>query len=153
MNLRFLKSRPGFTLIELLLVIGIVAILAVIVIVAINPNKPAADARNTQRRQDVNTIINAVYQHAIDNSGELPGCLPAAVVGDVYNVCTASTCEGVTNGCDLSMLVEKYIKAIPVDPSGATGEDSHYDITKEADGRITVTATAAENDESIAVSR
>ena len=73
-------SREGFTLIELLLVIGIIAILASIVIVAINPTKQMGDARNAQRRSDVNTILNAVYQYAIDNNGTMPGCLAAVAV-------------------------------------------------------------------------
>ena len=74
------SSREGFTLIELLLVIGIIAILASIVIVAINPTKQMGDARNAQRRSDVNTILNAVYQYAIDNNGTMPGCLAAMTV-------------------------------------------------------------------------
>ena len=147
------KSRSGFTLIELLLVIGIIAILASIVIVAINPTKQLADARNAQRRSDVNTVLNAVYQYAIDNNGTLPGCLPSAVVGTTYNVCLSNNCTGVTNGCNLAALTGTYIVSIPVDPSGATGNDTRYDIAKDANSRVTVTAASAEQGDTITVTR
>ncbi len=147
------KSRSGFTLIELLLVIGIIAILASIVIVAINPTKQLADARNAQRRSDVNTILNAVYQYAIDNSGTLPGCLPSATVGTTYNICTNAACTGVTNGCNLMALTGTYLVSLPVDPSGATGNDTRYDILKDANSRVTVTAGSAEQGETITVTR
>ena len=152
MDIRLLKKRSGFTLIELLLVIGIIAILASIVIVAINPTKQLADARNAQRRSDVNTILNAVYQFAIDNDGDLPGCLPAATAGTPYNICTIGACTGVTDGCSLAALTGTYLVSIPVDPSGATGNDTMYDITK-ANSRVTVEAPAAEQGETISVTR
>lgn len=153
MDVRLSRHRSGFTLIELLLVIGIIAILASIVIVAINPTKQLADARNAQRRSDVNTILNAVYQYAIDNNGTLPGCLPTATVGTAYNVCTISACTGVTNGCNLSSLTGTYIVSMPVDPSGAVGNDTRYDISKDASSRVTVLAPSAEQGATIRVTR
>ncbi len=143
-------TRSGFTLIELLLVIGIIAILASIVIVAINPTKQLGDARDAQRRSDVNTVLNAVYQYAIDNDGNLPGCL---ATGSGGNICVkGSACSGVTTGCDLDDLTDTYIVNIPVDPSGATENDTKYDISKGDGGRITVSATG-EQTPTISVTR
>ncbi|KKW40447.1 hypothetical protein A2454_01905 [Candidatus Peribacteria bacterium RIFOXYC2_FULL_55_14] len=129
-------TRAGFTLIELLLVIGIIAILASIVIVAINPTKQLGDARDAQRRSDVNTILNAVYQYAIDNNGTLPTCIDTTDRG----ICLTNDCTGVTSGCNLSALTGTYLVSIPVDPSGATGNDTNYNIQLTASNRVTVSA-------------
>lgn len=153
MNTRALRSgRAGFTLIELLLVIGIIAILASIVIVAINPTKQLADARDAQRRSDVNTILNAVYQYAIDNNGNLPGCLNGGTPGTAYNIILSNNSTGVSDPCNLSVLTGTYLVSIPVDPSGAAGNDTKYDITLTANNRVTVSAPSAEND-TISVTR
>jgi type IV pilus assembly protein PilA len=142
-------QRLGFTLIELLLVIGIIAILASIVIVAINPTKQVGDARDAQRRSDVNTILNAVYQYAIDNNGTLPTCIATTS----KNVCTGgSDCDSVTDGCDLDVLTGSYLVSIPTDPQGAAGNDTKYDIVKDANGRVTVSVTG-EQTTSISVTR
>jgi prepilin-type N-terminal cleavage/methylation domain-containing protein len=144
-------QRRGFTLIELLLVIGIIAILASIVIVAINPTKQLGDARNAQRRSDVNTILNAVYQYAIDNNGDLPGTLPAVGVTD--EIC--STSSVAIAGCiDLDVLTGSYLVKLPVDPQQpATGTGTAYEIMQDANGRITITAPDAEGGETISVTR
>ena len=151
-----MKTRKAFTLIELLLVIGIIAILASIVIVAINPTKQLGDARNAQRRSDVNTVLNAVYQYAIDNNGSLPGAIPTApdaakpvCLGTVVD----AACTGVPAGVDLSDLIGTYIVAVPADPQNEDAAVTGYTIVQDANGRVTVAAPSAEQGATISVTR
>ncbi len=142
------STRGGFTLIELLLVIGIIAILAAVVIVAINPTKQLADARNAQRRSDVNTILNAVYQYSIDNNGNLPSTITTTTT----NVCRSGVnvvCTGLIN---LNMLTGSYLVGIPADPQSSTATDTNYSIVK-ANNRVTVAAPGAEQGATITVTR
>ena len=135
------RSTKGFTLIELLLVIGIIAILASIVIVAINPTKQLGSARDAQRRSDVNTILNAVYQYSIDFNGQLPSGIP--------NTATVICKNNLPTGCvNLSVLTGSYLVGIPVDPSitvANTASGTNYFIRQDATThRVTVTAPGAE---------
>ena len=158
-------SKKGFTLIELLLVIGIIAILASIVIVAINPTRQLGNSRDAQRRTDVNTILNAVYQYAIDNNGVLPTTIPAQNTTTTW-ICagtgtynsTGGNCGRTTSGVNLDVLVAsgRYLVKIPRDPQAAnagkcpgagaegTGTGTCYQIFKDVNGRVTVTAPGKE---------
>jgi len=55
-----LSQSKGFTLIELLIVIGILAILVTITIVILNPAQMFAQARDSQRMTDLETINKAI---------------------------------------------------------------------------------------------
>ena len=159
------SARRGFTLIELLLVIGIIAILASIVIVAINPTKQLGQARDAQRRSGVNTILNAVYQYAVDNNGNLPGNLSgtALTAGTAYHICRLNagcTVNGAATAYNtvavIDILTGSYLTAIPQDPRIAnTGSASiaGYMISKDSSGRITVTAPYKEHATSISATR
>ena len=147
------KNRHGFTLLEVLLVVAIIAILAAIVIIAINPGKNLGDTRNAQRQADVTTIINAVYQYSIDNNG----AIPTGVTATSTEICAtgASSCTSLV---DLTAVTTggKYVVSLPKDPqcsttcaTGGTG----YKISKDPNGRLTVTAPAAEQSKTISVSR
>ncbi len=69
-----INQNKGFTLLEILLVIAAIGILAAIVLVAINPNRQIAQARNTVRQADINTIQKAVEQYLIEN-GSYPSSI------------------------------------------------------------------------------
>lgn len=144
-----LPNKKGFTLLEILLVVGLIAILMGIVILALNPAKQLADTRNAQRRTDVNTILNAVYQYAVDNNGSIP----AGITTTQTEVCnTGGTCTGLV---DLGVLTtsEKYLVSIPKDPTGASTNGAGYEIVKTANNRVTVSAPDAEQGASISVTR
>lgn len=143
------STRKGFTLIEILLVVALIAVLSGIVILAINPTRQLGEARNAQRRADVNTILNAVYQYTIDNNG----ALPPSITTTVLNICTTgSNCTGYA---DLSVLtnVQKYLVSIPTDPTAANGPNSGYTIKKTDYGRVMISAPSAENSATINVTR
>lgn len=147
------KNAKGFTLLEVLLVVAIIAILAGIVIIAINPGKNLGDTRNSQRQADVTTILNGVYQYSLDNNGSLP----TGITTTATEICAtgAASCTGLV---DLSSITAngKYLVSMPKDPQCSTTcatNGTGYKISKDANGRITVAAPAAEQSKTISVTR
>ena len=149
-------------MIEVLIVIGILAILAAVVIVAINPARQFAQAHNSQRQANVETILNAIGQNIADNEGVF------TCNGSAYAlVATPTDIKSGASGADLaSCLVPTYVAALPLDPVGstsplctpayasATSYDTCYSVSKDATtGRITVAAPDAELAQSITLTR
>lgn len=149
-------SQRGFTLIELLVVIGILAVLLAITLIAINPARQFAQANNTQRRSDVNAILNAVGQYMVDNNGTPPSAINTTLT-DISST-----------GTDLCTdLVPTYIAALPVDPlidedanpvpvteNDCASYTTGYRVAQDAtNNRIFVDAPSAELEASISASR
>jgi len=143
-----MKSQKGFTLIELLVVIGVIAILAAIVLVAVNPGRQFAQARDTQRRSDLYSITNAIYQYAAEHEGVLPDTDGDDTTSDFP---TTPQCIGSGGACfDLGNagnaagtepIVPTYIAEIPVDPQNGTNADTGYMVYKDTNGRIVASAS------------
>jgi prepilin-type N-terminal cleavage/methylation domain-containing protein len=178
-----INKQAGFTLLEILLVVGIIAILAGIVILAINPTKQLGDTRNAQRRSDVLTILNAVYQFSIDHNGRLPGPnedgagdteIPddvtdkedACVVGgtdfDATEIARNDADGDPVSGAgeiDLwpglvqDLASTTYLVALPADPTREEDEGTGYHIFRTTGGRVTVCAPHSENGVEISVTR
>lgn len=153
MKRKFL-SQKGFTLIEILVVIGILAILLGIVLVAVNPGKNTQDARNTKRRSDVLTILNAVNQYYVA-VGSFPTGTPAAGSAAIE----IGSATGGTLPAFCSALVPTYVAALPTDPSSGsytdcTTYDTGYQIQQSTTGsRITISAPSAEGGVTISATR
>ncbi|OGM79862.1 hypothetical protein A2361_02110 [Candidatus Woesebacteria bacterium RIFOXYB1_FULL_40_26] len=151
------KQNSGFTLIELLVVIGILGILLAIVLIAINPAAQFAQANNTARTNDVNTILNAIHQYSADNRGLLPTGIPVDD-GNPANGSEAleikKDADDLTSEVDIcAILVPDYVSLLPVDPDTNNGiavadctanYSTRYLVAKDANGRVTVSAPDVE---------
>jgi len=155
---RIKNNTEGFTLLEVLLVVAIIAILAGIVIIAINPGKQLGDTRNAQRQADVTTILNAVYQYALDNNGVVPATITASPTEMCKTGVAGATCTS-SSLIDLSTVTAsgKYVASLPIDPQCPTGCNANgngYKISKDATtGRITVANINVEQGKNISVTR
>lgn len=157
--------KAGFTLVELLVVIGILSVLTAVVLVAVNPGRQFAQARDTQRRADVNTISSAIVGFMADpeNNGLLPAGItetctivnPAPPPDDIPNPDVhvigngdaGTPSDPLDDPLDLgALLAPRYVAAMPTDPQGGTVEDTMYTVCV-ADAtarRITVAAPNTE---------
>ena len=153
------QTKKAFTLIEILLVIGMIAVLATVVFVALDPAKRFRDTRDAKRSTDTQSILSAVQTFIIDNQGSLPAGLTTTEkqIGTAATGCAISTggcaVSGVADCINLTTPLAKYLKTIPIDPSGGTASLTRYSIGMDANGIVTVKACGVEGGTNISLSR
>jgi prepilin-type N-terminal cleavage/methylation domain-containing protein len=152
-----LRSKRGFTLIEILVVIGMLAILSTIVLIAVNPLRQFAQARNTERQNDVAVLLNAISERIADHGGQF--WTSADTTGCGADLPSTQTEIG-NKSTDYDVrpcLVSAYLAELPKDPTTGintcttaacanSGEsyDLGYMVSEDPDTRrVTVCAPGA----------
>ncbi len=151
-------SFKGFTVIELLVVVTIIAILAVVVFVALDPVTRFADARNSRRWTDVNSILTAVHQYIEDNEGTMPAGLSTSMsvmqIGTAVSGCNTSCTTASASACvNLNSTLAKYLKSMPTDPDKGTQAETGYYVSVNSNNIVSVGSCDPENNEIVEVSR
>lgn len=106
----YISSRQGFTIVELLIVIVVVAVLATVSVSAFNGTQQRA--RDTQRVQDMQTIVKALELYKTQH-----GSYPAASTGS--NTTNSWEVSSKNPSQFLSALKTSGVlsSAVPVDPT------------------------------------
>ena|SRR3989338_7459938 len=149
------KVFRGFTLPEILIVVTLIAILSAGVISTFKPSFFFSQANNAQRRSDINTILEAIYQYAADNRG----ALPAGVDSTDRYICKTSCPANYIDLCGL--LVPSYVADLPHDPASGYSSPgptcatytTGYTISKNSYNQVTLKAPNAESGVTISVTK
>jgi len=120
----FSLHKHGFTLIELLVVIAIIGILAGAILVAINPAKRAKQARDAQRKQDINSIANALVGYYILTGGyPYENTCDSSIGSDGLDICDYMTSPSTNwNTTAIGYIYQglitnqSFLKELPKDP-------------------------------------
>ena len=149
--------KRGFTLIELTVTIAIIVIVAGMLFTALNPAQRLAQARNSERKSELNAILSAVRENIVDTRTGLFNC----AAGDVPTTTKKMASTGTSTYNIAPCLVPTYIFALPFDPKTA---GAHYTSTSDYNtgytilqnattSQITISAPGAESGQSISVTR
>ena len=108
------SSLKGFTLLELLIVIGILAILAVAVVMVINPAQLLAQARDSRRLSDLNTLQTALNFYSVESGQDFssPDHLVYTSLPDTSSDCSSYSLPSLPSGWSYHCVTEDHLRDI-----------------------------------------
>ena len=108
------SSLKGFTLLELLIVIGILAILAVAVVMVINPTQLLAQARDSRRLSDLNTLQTALNFYSVESGQDFssPDHLVYTSLPDTSSDCSSYSLPSLPSGWSYHCVTEDHLRDI-----------------------------------------
>lgn len=136
-------NKNGFTLLEILLAIALIGILSLIALVAINPSKQLAEARNTERFDDITKLNQALEDYFVTNRS-----YPTGINESYQDICLSS---GGSNCVDLNVLVPDYLSSIPIAPNAASGTTGYTVAINPQNKQLSLEAKTPELGESIEI--
>lgn len=158
-------------MIEILIVVAIIAILAGVIFVTLDPLTRFRDARDSQRRAEVTSILNAVKIDQVDNRGSYLAAVAGTNAGEVYMITDGAVligCDDQNANCDtdvtadtncvdlVGLVTEGYLGDVPVSPNGAgswTSNITGYTLQRNANGLVNIRACESENSTEIWTAR
>ncbi len=151
------QRRSGLTLLEILIASALLVILVGTYFLVANPAGQLASARNGERANHLQAILNAIEQNIADQGNLKFSCAAGALPTSTALMTSASGAGSYNIG---PCLVPTYLPSLPVDPSAsssyyasASDYNTGYAISINASGTlVTLTAPSAELGKTISVS-
>jgi Tfp pilus assembly protein FimT len=144
-----MKRFNGFSAVEMGICFLVVIVIISVLVFVFNPGKALAEKRNSQRRGDIQKIVDDVSKYAAEHGGVLPKGIPISkeCKGSEFELCKmeAKDCNGLVKVDGLATL--------PVDPKSDNKNGAGYNLVQNETGRITVCAPKSELNESISLSK
>lgn len=112
------KNLNAFTLVEILIVIAILAILAVVTFVVINPAARINAANDSQTRNNVIALCDAISLYVVDQGGALPTVSNPSAGTALATVTEATLVSAGDDAADLENIAPDYIASLPTTATG-----------------------------------
>ncbi|OGH11267.1 MAG: hypothetical protein A2857_06605 [Candidatus Levybacteria bacterium RIFCSPHIGHO2_01_FULL_36_15] len=133
---------------------GIITTLTTFIVVSLDPVTRFAQARNSRRITDIDSILVAIQEYIVDNNGDLAST-GVTTTEKQLGTCLSggnTACSDAAADClNLTSTLSKYLKSIPIDPNG-TSEFTGYSVVTDSNNIITVTACKTEAPETTPLS-